>query len=283
MTYDQSTACGKIILSGEYAVLFGYSGIAVPAPLKMTVTFEEDTTTKDLTIEWAEVAGHHEWQQYLMQIIHECGKFGGKLTIENQIPLGKGMGSSTALVIAVCKCLLGQDCESRAKEIENTVNPRNSGIDFAVIWNSAPILFSKDKPYQLIDNLMNDPLKGALLIDTGEPEQQTPKLIEWITTRRSGDSKISAPINDALEIIGNCSKRLQQNENLADVIREHNAAQQSLGVVTDKAKKLITKIEQEGGAAKVLGAGSRTGGCGMVLAINVDASMIPPIYPIIQL
>ncbi|MDA0376549.1 MAG: hypothetical protein O3A80_04550 [bacterium] len=271
-----ASVTGKIILSGEYAVLFGYQGIAVPAPLTMTVTFAEDTTTKDLTIEWAEVAGHHEWQQYLMQIIHECGKFGGKLTIENQIPLGKGMGSSTALVIAVCKCLLGEDCEQQAKQIEDTVNPGNSGIDFAVIWNNQPILFSQDKPYQLIDILINNPLKGALLIDTGEPDQQTPELIKWVTERKD-------ELSEPLSMIGSCTDRLLSGEDLREVLTDHNTAQQSLGIVTDKAKELITKIEQEGGAAKVLGAGSRTGGCGMVLAIGIDTTKIDSKYPIIPL
>ena len=42
MVVVKSTAPGKIILTGEYAVVFGYPGIAVPSPLSMTVTLEED-------------------------------------------------------------------------------------------------------------------------------------------------------------------------------------------------------------------------------------------------
>jgi len=248
----------------------------------MTVTFEEDTTQHDISVQWAEDSGQYcplttdHWLDYTKKIIRLCGSFTGTLTIENQIPLGKGMGSSTALVIAVCKCLLGEDCEQRAQEIEDIVNPGNSGIDFAVIWNNQPILFSKDKPYQLIDNLMNNPLKGAILIDTGEPEQQTPELIAWVTERKE-------ELSQALETIGNCSKKLQQNADISEVIREHNKAQQSLGIVTDKAKELITKIEQAGGAAKVIGAGSRTGGCGMILSLGIDASNMDTTYPIIPL
>ena len=248
----------------------------------MSVQFEKNAETGDLSVAWEQMMGEPEWQQYLKQIIHECGTFGGSLTIASEIPLGKGMGSSTALVIAVCKCLLGEDCEQRAKEIEDIVNPGNSGIDFAVIWNQKPITFAKGSDPKIID-LPNNLLDGALLIDTGMPDQQTSELIEWITTRRNGDLKISAPINEALETIGNCCKNLQQNEPLAEIFTEHNAAQQSLGVVTDKAKELITKIEQEGGAAKVLGAGSRTGGCGMILAIHTDAKLIDDAYSVIQL
>lgn len=269
------TAPGKIILCGEYAVVFGYPGIAVPSPVTMTVSFEEDPNTKDLTIEWADIAGHREWQHYLKQIIHACGRFGGTLTIENDIPLGRGMGSSTALVIAICKCLLGKDCEKRAREIEDIVNPGNSGIDFAVIWNKKPVLLTKGSEPKEI-HLPDDLLKGALLIDTGMPNEQTPELVRWITEQKED-------MRDILADIGTCADRLQNGEDFAAIIRDHNAAQQSLGVVTKEAKELITKIEQEGGSAKVIGAGGRTGGCGMILAVNTDASVIPTQYPVIVL
>ena len=270
-----TTVSGKIILTGEYAVLFGYEGIAVPSPLKMTVAFEEDAETKDLSVAWEQMIGKPEWQKYLKAIIHECGKFGGSLTIASEIPLGKGMGSSTSLVIAVCKSLLGEDCKERAEEIEDIVNPGNSGIDFAVIWSEKPVRFIKGSKPEVIE-LPVDILKGALLIDTGEPDQQTPELIAWIKERKID---LSAP----LKTIGDCTERLRKGEDLATVIRDHNKAQQSLGVVSDKAKELITKIEQEGGAAKVIGAGSKTGGCGMILVIGIDAKQIDSMYPIIQL
>ena len=277
----RATACGKIILSGEYAVLFGYPGIAVPAPLKMTATFEEDPSTNDVTVHWKELEGKPEWQEYLKQIISQCGRFGGTLTIENTIPLGKGLGASTALVIATSRALLGEDCEKKAREIEDAVNPGHSGIDFAVIWNETPVKFVKGSDPEPID-LPEDLLDGALLIDTGTPKQQTPELIAYVTNLRNGNQQDSTTANEALEEIGACTERLK-SKHLRDVIRDHNQAQQSLGVVTEEAKKLITKIEQEGGSAKVLGAGARTGGCGMVLALNVDASTISDAYPTIPL
>ena len=101
-------------------------------------------------------------------------------------------------------------------------------------------------------------------------------MIAWITERKD-------KLKDTLKAIGDCTKRLQEREGLATVIHDHHREQQSLGIVTDKGKELITKIEQEGGAAKVIGAGSKTGGCGMVLAIGIDAEKIPSQYPVIQL
>ncbi|NLG07305.1 hypothetical protein GX553_02525, partial [Candidatus Peribacteria bacterium] len=46
-----ASAPGKIILSGEYAVVFGYPGIAVPAPIGMRVAFEPSQQGKML-LDW---------------------------------------------------------------------------------------------------------------------------------------------------------------------------------------------------------------------------------------
>jgi mevalonate kinase len=271
-----ATAHGKIILTGEYAVLFGYPGIAVPTPHSVTAHFQADPMIGDIVLNWE---ADEDWVKYVEDIINLCVSIGsvppGTITIENTIPLNKGMGSSTAFVIAITKCLFGEDCEEQAVMVEDTLNPGHSGIDFAAIWNSEPIKFIKDEVPEFID-LPSDILNGALLIDTGKPDQQTPELVKWIRSRKQ-------ELEEPLKIIGECSKKLQESGDLSAVMREHNTAQQSLGIVSDKVKDLITKIEQEGGSAKVVGAGGRTGGSGMVLAFNINESCIPNEYPVIPL
>ena len=73
---------------------------------------------------------------------------------------------------------------------------------------------------------------------------------------------------EPLKTIGNCTERLVRGEPLDAVMRDHNRAQITLGVVPPDVEKLIAAIEQIGGAGKVIGAGSRTGGAGMVLALG---------------
>ncbi|MBM3231075.1 hypothetical protein FJZ28_01985 [Candidatus Peregrinibacteria bacterium] len=249
---NSGSACGKIILTGEYAVVFGYPGIAIPSPLQMTVEFADH----DDAIVWDVPRG---WKDYALDILHRTGA-AGTLTMTSDIPLGKGMGASTALVIAICRAVLGPDCYEQALAIENIVNPGNSGIDFAVIWNERPLLFRKGQEPREITLHQSLRSLGFSLVDTGAPDQQTPELVAWVTERKDD-------LQSALEDIGNCTERLLAGEDVLTVIRDHNQAQQKLGVVTDKAKKLITKIEQQGGAAKVIGAGGRTGGSGIVMAM----------------
>lgn len=275
MAGKTASAPGKIILSGEYAVLFGHAGIAVPAPLNVRITYVADPLLENMHIDWT---AHPLWAAYARRIADHCGTYAdiapGTLTVTCDIPLGKGMGSSTALIVAIAKCLLGEHCHTEALAIEHALNPGHSGLDFAVIWNNQPVQFSRGKDPVGI-TLPADLLSGALLIDTGEPHEQTPELIAWITSKKD-------ELQVTLAGIGRCSEHLLAGKPLAAMFREHNIYQQQLGIVTDKAKELIKKIEQQGGAAKVIGAGARTGGCGMILAIDTPAELVDS-YPVIRL
>jgi len=266
------TASGKIILTGEYAVVFGFPGIAVPAPLTLTAIFEEDRTQDGIKIVWDEIKGDELWNTYLQDILNIIQQYKGNLiqgtlTIDNQLPLGKGMGSSTSLIIAVSRCLLGQDSEREARAIEDRMSPGHSGIDFSVIWKERPLLFKKGEDPQQID-LPEDLLTNTVLIDTGKPNESTSELVAWIKEREN-------EVSDALYTIGQCTEQLLSaaeihESPLQEIIRDHHRAQIALGVVPSAVQELIKEIEESGGTAKVLGAGARTGGGGMVLAISEE-------------
>jgi len=279
MTHTAS-APGKIILTGEYAVVFGYPGVAIPSSLRMTATFTEDPSKKNVEITWSETVDPL-WNDYVQKIIDTCSKkmeaTGGTLTLKSEIPLGSGMGSSTACVIAVCRALLGPDCESIAHDIENELSPGNSGIDFAVIWNESAVVFSKDEGAEEVE-LPPHILDGAFLIDTGTPTETTTELIGLLEQNKEGNDTIE----DALKTIGHSAERLLNNEKLQTIFRYHHRAQIALGVVPPTVQELIAKIEAQGGAAKVIGAGGKIGGGGMVLALGIDPKTITD-FPVVSL
>ncbi|NOS66926.1 MAG: hypothetical protein HOO67_00975, partial [Candidatus Peribacteraceae bacterium] len=231
-------APGKIILSGEYAVVFGYPGIAVSANVGVEATWEE---TSDAPVKIV-LKGLKGEETYARKIVNACidkrGPLKGTITIKNDIPVGRGMGSSTALVIAICKCLLGDD-RAAAVLIEDAVNPGNSGLDFAVIWANHPVKFKKGtapEPLQL-DLAF---IKNSTLIDTGVPGETTAELVSWMRSRVSGDAVVSADTTAALGEIGQCTERLLAGADFKTVIRDHHHAQLALGVVTPEAQKIIT-------------------------------------------
>ena len=257
-----ASAPGKIILTGEYAVTCGYPGIAAPASCSITAVYDEHLGMPDATIVWDNA--EHMWQEYAEKILHMCkeenDQIFGKIFIQNTIPLGKGMGSSTALIIAICRAVLGPNCERIARKIEDACSPGHSGIDFATIWQQQPIEFrAQEEPRCL--RLEYDILEGATLIDTGVPGEQTAELVAWVQSRQE-------ELQGALAIIGNCTERIIRGKDVRSVIRDHHQAQVMLGVVPSEVQELIKKIEQDGGAAKVIGAGGRTGGAGMVIAFT---------------
>lgn len=270
---------GKIILSGEYAVVFGYPGMAVPARAcivaRMSPSARADQEIR--ATEWTGLPANAQWIDYLNRILELCKKYGSEtsgISIENSLPLGKGMGASTALVVAVSKCLLGPNCKEKALEIENTVNPDHSGLDFEVIWNNAPILFQKDQPTRILDKSIYRGLENHFhLIDTGQPDQTTPELVAWVRFRKR-NSRIAA----ALETIGRCTERLLAGESPLIVLPDHHRAQVALGIVPKHVQILIHNIEKSGGAAKVIGAGSRTGGGGVVLVLAKNARTLAASY-----
>lgn len=280
-----TSAPGKIILCGEYAVVFGHPGIAVLTDFRVEVTYEPGG--KDWTIAWEGVTGDlGKADAYVHNVLDACAKKStvkpGTLRIKNNIPLGKGMGSSTALTIAIAKCVLGNHAREKILAIENIVNPGNSGIDFAVIWEECPVYFKKGQPTKVIDlsPAITEALKSAVLIDTGAPNEATPELVTWMFSRHVAGEPA---IEQAIHAIGACAKRMQMlvtlspveaRQAFATIIRDHHRAQCMLGIVNNKTKKLIKKIEQEGGYAKVIGAGGRTGGSGIILAFDTDTKIV---------
>ena len=262
------SACGKAILSGEYAVVFGYPGIATPVNLGIDVEWGEKTSG-GINMELDEHSERDGMRFYVEKILDSLGKHHGTLNIRSSIPIGRGMGSSTALVIAITRSILGEGCKAEALKIEDTVNPGHSGLDFAVIWSGKPVLFRKGTAPQQIQ-IKGDLLKGACLIDTGKPNEATPELVAWVKSRAE---ELDAPI----KMIGNCTERLIAGEDFRLIVHDHHKAQVQLGVVPENAQRLIEAIEKEGGSAKVLGAGGRTGGGGMVLALGIGAEVLEKI------
>ena len=95
-----ASASGKLILSGEYAVLFGKKGIAIPSRQRMNITWEKNPAYPEVKIVWADEQPSQEWILYIQKILQELQAYvdvkKGTLTVNNTLPLGKGMGTSKA-------------------------------------------------------------------------------------------------------------------------------------------------------------------------------------------
>lgn len=273
----ETFAPGKVILSGEYAVVFGYPGIAFPITLGVEAIYEEDSSRSDIRVN-----AEGPMLEYAVRVVKKLENHivhGGTLTLHSNLPFGRGLGSSTALIIAITRALLSENVRAHVEAVEKEFNPDASGIDFESIWENTPIIFKKGAP-SLPSPLAPEVLRGTLLIDTGLPNESTAELVAWIQAKRT-------ELEPYLQAIASCTERILSKEPLTAILRDHHRAQVALGVVPSVVQALIGEIEAAGGAAKVVGAGGHTGGAGMVLALG-DEQMIRKIAtrannPVIQL
>ena len=82
----------KAIFFGEHAVVYGYKGITIPLPqMNVEVTLEETDTIQ-------------QRDEILSFIANTCGIDNKtKINITSTIPVGRGLGSSAALSIAIAR------------------------------------------------------------------------------------------------------------------------------------------------------------------------------------
>ena len=248
MTGKLAHACGKIIISGNMANTFGKRALAVPVDMYITAEWDNsDNSQGGVHIVWPGQKEDGVWitttRKICKLIEPRVGRLSGKLTIHNTLPLGKGMGSSTAIVVALARCFLGEKCKKEALAIEDIINRGHSGIDFAAIWEERPIVIKKDS-YEFTD--LPKGLQHGFLVDTGLPAAPTSIIIRPLKERVPREKILM----DSVETIGNCTERLLSGEDPLTVFPDHHRGQVNLGVVPPRVRKLIEMIEQSGGAAK---------------------------------
>ncbi len=241
-------------------MLFGEPGIAIPWKKGIMSTFDT-SQAETLAIIWKGNGDPAVCISYIQKIVNFIDpRITGTLTITSDIPVGKGMGSSTAMVIAVTRALVGPDCKTQALSIEDQINLGHSGMDFAVIWENEPITFTRGSaPKKFLSNIQ---MEDVYLIDTGMPDQATPELVAWVK-KRSTELKL------IFQEIGNCTRSLLAGEPLYQIIRRHHQAQIALGVVPKNVQSFLEEIEALGGSGKIIGAGGKTGGGGTMLSIGI--------------
>lgn len=181
----QASACAKLILLGEHAVLYGHPALAIPLPhWRVTVTAKPHEGS-GICLEAPDVGETH-WiatltplssnplvltvQQVLQTL--QCPVPDVTLTITSQIPMARGLGSGTAVTIALMRALmqyLKTDLPPKSQlslvhQIETRYHGQASGIDSHVCFYERPLCFTMGSSPSFFDFTGTCPL---LLADTG--------------------------------------------------------------------------------------------------------------------
>lgn len=278
-----ASACGKVILCGEHASVYGQPALALPLPqlraqaemfsrpgpcrllapdLKLALTLSE-AESHPLAVTVMSAAGHFD------QPLPEA-----EIKIHSAIPIGRGLGSGSAISAALFRAMgryYGMihdraEEESFIQQIETLYHGRPSGIDAAVVSCEHALRFERGKRHQRLDL----PSGWSLLIaDSGSATpthvmvnglrqryEQAPHRYDLLFTAvgaLTGKAEVALK-TASFRLLG---RLLNQNQRLLD----------EMEISTPRLNQLIEVARQAGALGAKLSGG---GGGGVLIALTLD-------------
>lgn len=302
-------APGKVIFSGEHAVVYGRPALALAVNRFATTTIIEQPGYgiwfEFLNDNLKYVANLQELKTLKTQISKRYRKFTGgkcgikdvihnplefiqyafiylvenlflpvnkglKIQVELTLPIGCGMGASSAVILSLIHALINYYGHTLTidkylyfgREIENLQHGRSSGLDLFLSFHGGCYFFIDGNANKR--NLPNIPF---VLVNTGQPEVSTGECVEKVAHYlQNGDLA-----DEFTQITMTMDLALQQNnlEMFAESIQKNYQLLNEIGVVPKKVADFISAIEARGNVAKVSGSGAIHGEkAGIVLVVG---------------
>lgn len=213
--------------------------------------------------------------------------------VDSHLPPGAGLGSSAALAVGVSAALLQalgaepteEALTAIALEVERRQHGTPSGVDATAVLRGGVLWVGRDEEGRLApERIPARParLRGFRVFQSGTPAEPTGAVVAAVRRRLAAEP---ARVERALEAIRAATEAFRREllledrhadpRRLGDIVRQGEAALEQLGVVPEATRRTIRRIEQEGGAAKISGAGALTGdGAGAVLVYHAEPERI---------
>ena len=217
---------------------------------------------------------------------------GAELRIESGLPVGSGFGSSaaaaTAVVAAVLAFATGREPDPDriarlALEVERRQHGLPSGVDGATVLQGGVLWAQRTAAGELaIERVhgQNDLLGRLRVYDTGTPAEPTGAVVAAVRALRERDPGRHERTLDRMEaatraLRSELERASADPDRSLHLIREHEACLEDLGVVPEEVRSVVRRVEGEGGAAKISGAGSLSGpGAGSLLVYHPDPERV---------
>ncbi len=273
-----ATACGKLILLGEHAVVYDSPAIAIPlTSLKVRTTIEPaigqsqgrihiKASSLGINNDLNDLGKDHFLVHTLEILFMSIGLHQRptcRVTLTSELPIAAGLGSSAAYAISLLRAMsafLGhpldpQQLNALAYQSEQAVHGRPSGIDNTVITYEKPIYFQRGSEVEFIQPIQK---LTFVVADSGirkSTRESTAQLAQDLVI----DPDSTQPHLDAIAALVQQGKNALQSgdrESLGNVI---NANQQHLAALRLSCPELEALIHAacEAGAlgAKLTGGG----------------------------
>ena len=281
-----ASAPAKIILFGEHFVVHGTKAIlaAIDKRVTVTTTFTENKTIKinsELgTIEVPISSSHEEVKNEFRPFVYLANKIinsdqnvsGLEITIDSDIPIGVGLGSSSACCVAAVASICGLFNELSSEEIlkmsieaEKTIFPDTSGADCTVCTYGGMI---EHPSIEKIDNTFD----LNLLIANSMIPHNTKNSVEKVNKFKENDEERFSQLCDLeTKLIDEVITAMKNNDATTFGLKmsENQKYLEEIQVSNDTLRGMISSLKEISLGTKITGAGD--GGC--VIALVKDENM----------
>lgn len=200
---------------------------------------------------------------------------GMEIAVKSSIPIGCGMGSSAAALMSTVHALTNilqldlqrADYLPFGKQMENLQHGKSSGVDLHLVTYGGCVLFQHG-----ITQTRSVPLLPMYIINTGTPDSSTGECVNGVAQIFNANADLAREFGVVTDKI---DQALIKNDEIAlrEGIKQNHRLLQRIGVVPQKVTNLITAIEQNGGAAKICGAGAIKGDNAGIVLLFADKDM----------
>jgi mevalonate kinase len=213
-----------------------------------------------------------------------------QVRVASDLPIGSGFGSSAATAVGVIAAFLawrgagGAEMDTAlverlALEVERRQHGFPSGVDSATVLHGG-ILWARKLQTGALEIQRVEPRSFLLsrfrVHHTGMPPEPTGAVVAAVRDRRDRDPAGHERLLDRIEaatrgLLAELTGEAEEPARVIELIQDCEACLENLGVVPEPVRALVRRVEAEGGAAKISGAGSLAGpGAGSLLVYHPE-------------
>ena len=289
-----ASAPAKIILFGEHFVVHGTKAIlaAIDKRVTVTSTFTENKTIKVNsqlgTIEVPISSSHEEVKSEFRPFVYLANKIinsdqnasGLEITIDSDIPIGVGLGSSSACCVAATASISELFNELSSEEIlkmsieaEKTIFPDTSGADCTVCTYGGMIGYPN---IEKIDSTFD----LNLLIANSMIPHNTKSSVEKVNKFKKNDEERFSQLCDLENgLIDEVIVAMKNNDATTFGLKmsENQKYLEEIQVSNDTLRNMINSLKEISLGTKITGAGD--GGCIIALIKDENMDKVPALLP----
>ena len=288
---SKASAPGKVILFGEHFVVYGVKAILCDINKRITVTaekIEENKISIKSNIGNLELEPNKEISEinsplkpfyYLAKKLIENQNTGIQIIVESDIPLGVGLGSSSACCVAGAAAISRLFKETSKDEIlklaieaERTIFENTSGADCTVCTFGGIMEYDKENGFNKIESEPN----FHLVIANSNIEHSTESVVAGVKRfKEKNEEQFSTLCKIESKLVEDVLKLLKENNvrELGNKVSENQEYLETIGISNEKLREMIKIGQNKSFGAKITGAGG--GGCIYALTdeSNVDETI----------